>query len=134
MIVGEEGANKLLFSQYPHMTWDNYFSGDEIMNYLGERGYGAIMTSRRDQLPKEFDKCFLHYKKMSVDSRNKVARFLAPITAVRCVPATDNNKAYVRTHVSFQSTGSTNISTINALNCNKLYVVKKDRGDGKEKF
>ena len=98
------------------------------MNYLGERGYSATMTSRRNRLPKEFDKCFLHYKKMSVDSCNKIARFLVPITAIHCVPAIDNNKAYVRTHVSFQSTGSTNISTVNALNCNKLYVVKKTEG------
>jgi hypothetical protein len=33
-------------------------------------------------------------------------------------------------HVSFQSTSSTNISTVNAPNSNKLFVVKKEHGQG----
>jgi hypothetical protein len=35
--------------------------------------------------------------------------------------------------VSFQSTSSTNISTVNALNSNQLFVVKKERGQGASK-
>jgi hypothetical protein len=34
---------------------------------------------------------------------------------------------YKRVHVSFQSTSSTNISTVNVLNSNTLFVVKKER-------
>jgi hypothetical protein len=35
--------------------------------------------------------------------------------------------------VSFQSTSSTNILTVNALNSNKLFVVKKEHGQGANK-
>lgn len=37
-----------IFDGYPHFTWDNHFSGDRIMDYLGENGFGATMTCRRD--------------------------------------------------------------------------------------
>jgi hypothetical protein len=38
-----------------------------------------------------------------------------------------------RVHVTFQSTLSTNISTVNALNENQLFVCKKERGQGSSK-
>jgi len=34
----------VLFSQKPHMTWDNYFSGEGIMKYAAEEGFGVTMT------------------------------------------------------------------------------------------
>jgi hypothetical protein len=40
---------------------------------------------------------------------------------------------FTRVHVSFQSTSSCNISTVNALNANSLFVVKKERGRGEQK-
>ena len=36
-------------------------------------------------------------------------------------------------HVSFQSTSSTNISTVNPINSNKLFVVKNECGQGLSK-
>ncbi|CAJ1944090.1 unnamed protein product [Cylindrotheca closterium] len=53
--------------------------------------------------------------------------------AVKSFPQSGEKKAYTQTHVSFQSTGSTNISSVNALNSNQLFVVKKERGTGAEK-
>ena len=38
---------KQTFATYPHFTWDNYFSGDHIMDWLGENGFGATMMCRQ---------------------------------------------------------------------------------------
>ena len=40
-----KGSFKQIFDKKPHMTWDNYFSGDAIMDWLGKEGYGATMTT-----------------------------------------------------------------------------------------
>ena len=53
MVDGEPGLTKKLYSQMPHSTWVNPFSGDNIMDYAGEHGFGLTMTCRRDQLPKD---------------------------------------------------------------------------------
>ncbi len=29
----------------PHIVADNHFSGDEVMDWLGQKGYGATMTN-----------------------------------------------------------------------------------------
>ena len=42
-----------------HMTFDNFFCDDRIMNYLGSKGLAATMTMRRDHLPKEIPKEYL---------------------------------------------------------------------------
>jgi len=126
---------KGIFHERPHMTWDNFFSGDSIMNWLGQKGFAATMTCRRDRLPKDVPKHFFHHEKGISDQKSKVARFLEPITAVQHYPPfpDEGKKAYTRTHVSFQSTGATNISTVNALNSSQLYAVVKQRGIGDEK-
>jgi len=41
---------------------------------------------------------------------------------------TTGNQTYEKVHVSFQSTSSCNISSINSMNQVKLYVCKKERG------
>ena len=64
---------------------------------------------------------------------------LHPIVAVKDVPADGSAHAYQRVHVSFQSTGSTNLSTVNALDRVHLYLEsepgphKKSRGRGDDK-
>jgi hypothetical protein len=88
------------------------------MNYLGERGYKTTMTCRCDQLPEGIPKYAFHYLKgIKVDHRTRVARFEQPIVAVKHVKQKEGSekKNYTRTHVSFQSTGGTNISLVNAL-------------------
>ena len=115
LIVGapqEEGdTRRQIFTEPVHLTMDNYFSGDNVMNYLGERGYKATMTCRRDRLPEGIPKDAFHYLKgIKVDQRTRVARFEQPIVAVKHVNQKEGSekKNYTRTHVSFQSTGGTN--------------------------
>jgi hypothetical protein len=70
---------------------------------------------------------FHHLKGQKVDNRSRVARFEQPVIAVKQVIQTEKDKDsgkhdYTLTHVSFQSTGGTNISSVNALSSVGLYV------------
>ena len=125
---------KPIYTQKPHITADNYFSGDNVMDYLGERGYGMTCTCRRDRLPSQM-KSYLHHEKVnSADSKVKVMRFQKPIVAIKQVPAGEDTLAYTKTLVSFQSTGPTNITGVNNLKSCELYVSKKDRGRKDNKY
>ena len=132
----EEGDTwRQIFNEPVHITMDNYFSGDNVMNYLGERGYKATMTCRRDRLPEGIPKDAFHYLKgIKVDHRTRVARFEQPIVVVKHVEQEEGSekKNYTLTHVSFQSTGGTNISSVNALSENVLYVRERKKGRGKQ--
>ena len=55
MAEGEEGYKIKIFCEHPHSTWENYFSGDQIMNWLGGNGFGAKMTCRGDRLPGDIE-------------------------------------------------------------------------------
>jgi hypothetical protein len=52
---------------------------------------------------------------------------------VKLVGSQDNAKPYTRVHVSFQSTSSCNLSTVNAVNRVSNCVKKKERGRGAAK-
>jgi hypothetical protein len=41
-----------IFDEKVHVPMDNFFSGDEILRYLGEDGWKATITCRCDWLPK----------------------------------------------------------------------------------
>jgi hypothetical protein len=86
-------------------------------------------------LPKDVPKHYFHHEKGVADKRSRVTRFLKPVTVVRQTPAVEHTgtKEFVRAHISFQSTGATNISTVNAINSNMLYLVGKERGIGEQK-
>lgn len=56
------GGDGMLWHDWPHSTWDNHFSGDEIMDHLGSMGASALMTCRRDRLPGGVEEKFLHKK------------------------------------------------------------------------
>jgi hypothetical protein len=67
-----------------------------------------------------------------------VAQFEKPIVAVKHVKQPDSDtvndkKDYALCHVSFQSTGGTNISTVNALSSVDLYVQDCSKGRGQQK-
>ena len=132
----EEGDGGL-FSELPHFTFDNYFSGDVIIQWLGENGFGGLFTCRRDRLPRGVPKEFFHHERGTnggSDKRTKVTKFVEPITAVKYEPSLVEGKdCYTRVHVSFQSTGSTNFSSVNSLNSNRSFVFPKSRGKGKDK-
>ena len=51
MVEGEDGDKIKIFREYLHSIWENYFSGYQIMDWLGGDGFGATVVCRRDQLP-----------------------------------------------------------------------------------
>ena len=120
---------KKIFKEKFHSTWDNYFSGDVIMDWLGMNGFGATMTCRRDRLPFGVLGKYFHKQKTLPSQRSKVARFLQPVIAIK----EDEDKSFRRVHCSFQSTSSCNISTVNALNECKLYTEPRQRGSNVSK-
>ena len=125
-----------IFEEPVHIAMDNFFSGDDVLKYLGEAGFKSTMTARRDRLPKGVPKKHFHHAKgVVVNLRSKVARFEQPIIAVKHVtpPPTSGLKDYTLVHVSFQSTGGTNISTINTLDSVDLYVRERNKGQGNTK-
>ena len=110
---------KRIYRSKPHVTMDNYFSGDKICDWIGQKGFGATMTCWRDRLPSGVPGKYWHKQRTNTSKRTKVARFFQPIVAVKDHEATEDHCAYMRVHVSFQSTSSCNISTVNALSkCN----------------
>ena len=125
---------KKIYETPPHIVADNHFSGDEVMDVLGRKGYGATMTNRRDRFPKGL-KPFLHHDKVLAGCQKaKAFRYEMPIVAVKQQPAMGGStKAYTRTLVSFQSTGATNICGVNNLPSVTNYISKKARGRGKTK-
>lgn len=114
---------RALFSQKPHMTWDNYFSGDDTMEYAAEQGFGLTMTCRRDRLPKGVPGKYWHKEKTQPQAhRPKCARFERPIFATKRVGQS------LMQITSFQSTSSCNLASVNALNSCQLYAQTKERG------
>ncbi len=130
---------KQIFSECVHFTMDNFFSGDEVWCYLWEGGWKGSMACRRDRLPKSLSRKYFNFIKAApVNARFKVAQFEQPIIAVKHVKHQDSDtvtekKEYVLCHVSFQSIGGTNISTVNALSLVNVYVCKRNKGKGAQK-
>jgi hypothetical protein len=112
------------------------------MDYLGENDFSAMMTCQPNRLPSGVDDCFLH-KEMTVpgDKYARIARFIKPIALVirktkkaqlQVITKGEEGEegnvgltedvTWTRVHVTFQWTSSTNISTVNALNKNQLFV------------
>ena len=119
-------VDKKIFREKPDSTWDNFFSGDGLYNWVGLNGFGITTTCRRDRFPSDIPKKYLHIKKTDTSIRTKVGRFTNPIVAVKQV--TNNDVTYERAHILFQSTSSCNIATVNALNSCNFYVKSRERG------
>ena len=130
MVDGEPGGAKKLFRKKPVICGDNYFQEDKIMDWMGEKGLGGIFTAARDRLPSDIPSEYLHKNKTDPHNKAaKVARFAQPIIAVK----NDGNKNFQRIHISFQSTSSCNISTVNALNEVFNFAELRERGRGEKK-
>ena len=131
MVIAGEGNcvdGKALFRGMPHLTGDNYFGDDRTDEWMGENGLGFLHTVRRDCLPSQVPDWAWHkVPVVARDQRARVSRFQHPITAVK------STNTYTRVHVSFQSTGPTNLSAVNSLNANSLFSKVKCRGAGKQK-
>lgn len=127
---------KKIYPSNPHGTADNHFSGDVVLDFAGRKGFGLTLTTHRDRFPKG-TKDYFHYEKVDASraKRAKVMRYQNPIVAINQVESTpqSSDKSYTKTHVSFQSTGATNISGVNNLSCVRLYVTQKSRGIGAQK-
>jgi hypothetical protein len=113
-----------IFKSKPHITFDNFFSGEDIATHAANRGFGMTTTLRRDRMPKPVPNIFFHVKKTNPkDRRVKVAKFLNPIVAVKKV----NDESLLQL-TSFQSTSSCNFLSVNAYNACGLYAATKERG------
>ena len=113
-----------IFSIKPHVTVDNFFSGDEMVEFAADNGFGLIVTCRRDRLPRGVPGKYFHKEKTSVNERSRAARYEKPIVAVK------KRGQSVVAHVSFQSTSSCNFSCVNSLNSCSLYAQTKEKGRG----
>ena len=125
MVDNIPSEEKKIFRAPPHITFDNYFSGEEVCHYAGEKGFGLTMTCRRDRLPKGVKGEYMHKQKTTtVSERSKCARFIQPVILVKSKPSHE----VVLT--SFQSTSSCNIMSVNAFSENKNYIEARKRGRG----
>jgi len=70
---------KAIFEGDFHMTWDNCFSGNQIMHCATSNNVGMTMTARRDRLPKGVPSKFLQKEKVNPNDRSCAARFVDPI-------------------------------------------------------
>jgi len=113
-----------IFREEPHITADNHFSGESVMDYALDKGFGLLMTCRRDRFPKGISGEYVHKEKTGTLARPKAARYLNPVVAIKKIPHTDNLKQLI----SFQSTGGCNFIGVNSLNECQLYVTPKERG------
>ena len=132
----DDDKRRQIFTKMPHITMDNHFSGDRIIQLIGESGGKGTWTTARGRLPGGIPKKHLHGKKdVPINARSKAARFENPVVAVKHVtfPAGDTRKPYTVAHVTFQSTGGTNITCVNALSQLKLFVRERSKGQGETK-
>jgi hypothetical protein len=124
LVQGEEGnGRQQLFSEKPHSMWDNFFSGDDINDWIGENVFGVTMTCCHDRLPRGVpNHCFHKVLMAPGDTKARVTHFNNPITVVKHVVLTPEGKLegepktppiiYTRVHVTFKSTSSCNIMTV----------------------
>ena len=124
-----------IYDERPNLGMDNHFSGDATSKEVGENGWKCNVTCRRDRFPSGVPKKYFHsLKECKVDARSRVARFEEPIIAVKHVVSTEpGKKDYTIVHISFQSTGSTNIQCVNVLKEVTNFVRQRERGRGATK-
>jgi hypothetical protein len=123
--MDKPNAPRPIFRQAPHITWDNFFSGEEICVHAGQRGYGMTTTLRRDRTPNDIPKKYLCVKQTDPSNkRARVAKFLHPIVLTKKID--DSNLLQM---TSFQSTSSCNFLSVNAYNSCSRYVRQKERGN-----
>ncbi len=125
-------VRRCIYSHPPHITCDNHFSGNNVLDYAGRNGFGITQTCCRDCFLEGL-KEYLHHDVVNAgDARPKAMRFEKLIVAVKQVLAGNDGgvatKPYTKTLVSFQLTGTTNTSGINNLPSANLFVTVKLRG------
>jgi hypothetical protein len=125
LVKGEKkDGHHQIFPEKPHSTWNDFFSDDDINEWIGQNNFGVTITCCQDRLPRGVSNHFLHkvLETAPGDKKACVACFNNPINVVKCVaftpPAvprtTEGENAlptlpntpinYTRVHVTFQST------------------------------
>ena len=56
----KDGSTKKLLRAKTHTTWDNYLSGDLVMDWVGQNGFGAMITCWRCRLPSGVPNQYIH--------------------------------------------------------------------------
>ena len=64
MVEGSNSDAKKIYKRKPHITMDNYFSGEKILTWIGQNGFGATMTCQRDRLPPAVPGKYWHKQKL----------------------------------------------------------------------
>eukprot|EP00536_Pseudo-nitzschia_multiseries_P001958 jgi/Psemu1/4602/gm1.4602_g len=92
----------------PHLTVDNFFNGNSILDWMGEHGLGMIGTVARNKIPKGVPHNYFHKENASHSARKFacIAQMCNPVTLAKEVPAKAEagklTKAYHRLiHKSF---------------------------------
>ena len=117
---------KKIYRSKPHVTMDNYFSGDRIWEWIGQKG----LTQPRLAGETDFHQVSLPSIAISnepISETYQVRLFFQLIVAVKNVEDTDDHCAYRKVNMSFQLSSSCNISTVNALSKCDLTVHKRER-------
>jgi len=106
-----------IFKEKFYSTWENFVSGEIVMHWIGERGFQATMTCRRDCLLFGVLGKYFHKQKTLSCAKSKVAGFCNMLLQLRIMMAEGGGgvELYQRVHCSFQSTSSYKIPTINVL-------------------
>ena len=95
MVQGEEAVEgvRQIFSTCPATTWDNFFSGDDLMDHPDVGDKWPIMgTVRRDRLPKGVPGKYMHKKKTSqVASARKLPETLPPSCSPKATAPTSRS-------------------------------------------
>ena len=120
---------KKIFRTKPTVCADNFFFDDKMLNWIGENGFSSIGTCARNCLPGGIPKKYFHAEKHQAGCKySRVAKMTNPIVVVK-----DFDAGFQRAHISFQSTSSANITTVNCLNDCRLFVELRERGKGNAK-
>ena len=108
---------------------DNYFVTDAFIDWDGNAGLGIIGTNPMNMLPKDITPFYLHKDNTNTTMKHtKAARFFDPIVAVK-----KYLRGFQRVHVSFQSTSSCNIVSVNTINECTNFVELREKGRYKHK-
>jgi hypothetical protein len=123
---------RCIYSHPLHITCNNHFLGDNVLDYAGQEGFRITQTCLWDPFPEGL-KEYLHHKQVNArDARTKAMRFKKPIVGVKQVPAGETGgvetKPYSKTLMLFQLTGAMNISGVNNLLLANLYITVKLQG------
>ena len=77
----EIGKTRKIFKNKPSLCWDNYFSGNNMFDHAGKKGYVILSKVRHDCIIKVFPEQYMNKK--GTGPRNfvvKCSRFKKPIT------------------------------------------------------